>query len=94
MLGHKLVFNVKTTETFSLLVMFIQVILLHVCLSTKDVSEFKSLSICHLPVDDSSSILVVQHCHMVPSHKMYLHLLLTILQQNIQCIHLLCLLDS
>ena len=40
------------------------------------------INICHLPVDNISSILAVQYCHVVPSHKMHLNRLLTVLQHS------------
>jgi hypothetical protein len=42
------------------------------------------VNICHLPVNNNGSILVVQHCHMVPSHKMHLNRLLTALQHSME----------
>ena len=46
------------------------------------VSWINSVNISHLPVDKIGSILAVQYCHMVPSHKMHLNRLLTALQHS------------
>ena len=43
-----------------------------------------SVNICHLPVDNIGSILAVQYCHMVPSHKMHLNWLLRVLQHSMK----------
>jgi len=43
-----------------------------------------SVNICHLPVENIGSILVVQYCHMVPRHKMHLNRLLTVLQHRMK----------
>ena len=52
------------------------------------VPELNSVSICHLPVDNSGSIHAVQYCHMVPSHKMHLNILLTVLQHSMKNVNL------
>jgi hypothetical protein len=51
-------------------------------LFVKAIFEFESLRICQLPVDNGSSFLLVQQCHMIPRHSMYLHLLLTDLETH------------
>ena len=52
------------------------------------VPRISSVNICHLPVDNIGSILAVQYCHMVPSHKMHLNLLLTALQHTMKDVNL------
>jgi hypothetical protein len=47
-----------------------------------------SVSIYHLPVDNSGSILAAQYCHMVPSHKMHLNRLLTALKHSMKDVNL------
>ena len=47
-----------------------------------------SVNICHLPVDNIGSILAVQYCHMVPSHKMHFNCLLTALQHSMKDVNL------
>ena len=47
-----------------------------------------SVNICHLPVDNIGSILAVQYCHMVPSHKMHLNRLLAALQHTTKDVNL------
>jgi len=47
-----------------------------------------SINICHLPVDNIGSILAVQYCHMVPSHKMHLNCIRTTLQHSMKDVNL------
>ena len=47
-----------------------------------------SVNICHLSVDNIGSIIAVQYCKMVPSHKMHLNCLLTVLQHTMKYVNL------